>query len=200
MRDIHMPIHCHTCFTSMAMSFVLCLCSVTHTFPSHTFTLIYIYPLYITTNQHVHQHVVNGTKQAAKISIHPKIKDIDLLGAPDSKQNEESRDSTAQAQLFFNPSRKGDQQSQAQDIQTFLSGLESINTNAVLFTGINKTPYAKTTAAGKCPPTIREIAENIEVNEDSNEEICIQAISLTSEQCETNEQASRCQKNDVWWQ
>ena len=150
----------------------------------------------IITNQHVHQHLVNGPNWHTNV-CQSKIKDMDLCGASGSKQDEESTECTAQARLSFDPRWKGYQQIQAQDIHTFLSRLESINQNAVLFRGVNTTPYAKTTAAGKCPPTIQEIAENIEVNEDSNEEIFMQAIRLTLGQCEAIEQASRGQKNEV---
>ena len=93
---------------------------------------------------------------------------------------------------------------QVQDIQAFLSGLEGINDNAVLFTGINRSVKTKTAAAGKCPPSIPDAAEDIDVDAGSSDEqahdIFMKAISITSDQCESIEMATRGQDSNTWIQ
>ena len=66
-------------------------------------------------------------------------------------------------------------------------------------------PYAMNTAIGKCLSLILKTAVNIEIDGDSNDDrsymaAYIQTIALTPEQCQTIEQASIGQTNNVWMQ
>ena len=124
-----------------------------------------------------------------------KVKDMDLRG---STGNQGSRES-AQARRAFEPRRAGDNSIEASTIQDFLGGLEKINKNAVLFTGIDMT--TRNVADSRCPRPISEMADGINLKDVPEEEVhtkFMDAINLSVEQCNAIEVATRGQNNDMW--
>ena len=114
-----------------------------------------------------------------------KVKDMDLRGSTGSQTARES----AQARLAFEPRRTGDEKIEVNQMQKFLAGIESINKNAVLFTGIKLT----TKNVSKCPLPISEMANNVNLKNVPTDEApdrFMEAVQLSSEQCSAIEMAT----------
>ena len=124
-----------------------------------------------------------------------KVKDMDLRGSRGSQVARES----AQARLAFEPRRTGDDSIEVGTIQSFLSGLEKINKDAVLFTGIKMT--SKHVADSRCPLPICDMANNVNLTNVPDDEVSehfMEAVRLSPEQCAAIEVATRGQGNSTW--